>query len=82
MQAILKLPYAETTLQVINVHLRPPVREDGSANLFTASQTNPIRKAELEYLSKQVKFSENEKSIPTFILGDFNENDGAPGSLL
>jgi len=60
-------------IRIVNVHLRPPLEENGTANLFSAWRTNPIRLEEVKYLESHLE--EYKDSIPTVILGDFNEND-------
>jgi len=85
---ILDLPPLEDKkrqLQVINVHLRPPVEPNGGANLWTASKTNPFRLKELQNLAATLDtFVEAGKgdttgttTLPTIITGDFNEG-GTP----
>jgi len=56
-------------LQVLNLHLRPPVSKSGSviAGHFT---TPPIREAEVQEFTKAL-----DPSLPTLIVGDFNENE-------
>ena len=61
-------------VQVVNVHLRPPVEDSGKAYLWTMRTTSSIRKMEVEYMLKRLP--ENPSEVATFIVGDFNENDG------
>jgi len=64
-------------LRLINVHLRPPVNPDGSAHILTARNTNKFRLAEVKRIAEHVQWHKKPE-LPTIILGDFNENDGAP----
>ena len=68
-----------TKVLLVNVHLRPPVEDDGYSSVFSMLRTSPTRKAEMEYILKEVKARgfKLEKSI---IMGDFNENDGMFGT--
>ncbi|KAL9643065.1 hypothetical protein ABK040_003866 [Willaertia magna] len=84
-------------IQIVNVHLRPPLNDDGSAQLWTASFTNSYRLEEIKYLLNYLQnnnllyssknnnnttiIDNNNYSLkyPTIILGDFNENEFAPG---
>lgn len=78
------------TINIANVHLRPPVELDGSAWLDTARKTEPIRINEVKELIQSTAASvtsqlatigiESEQSTLTIIAGDFNEGDNA-GSL-
>jgi endonuclease/exonuclease/phosphatase family metal-dependent hydrolase len=56
-------------LQVLNVHLRPPISDRGSAvsGYFT---TPPVRAEEISTFAAAL-----DKSLPTLIVGDFNENE-------
>jgi endonuclease/exonuclease/phosphatase (EEP) superfamily protein YafD len=56
-------------LQVLNVHLRPPISDRGSAvsGYFT---TPPVRQAEISTFAAAL-----DKNLPTLIVGDFNENE-------
>jgi endonuclease/exonuclease/phosphatase (EEP) superfamily protein YafD len=56
-------------LQVLNLHLRPPVSDAGSvvSGYFT---TKAIRRREIETYHAKL-----DASLPTLIAGDFNEND-------
>ena len=74
----------EETMHIANVHLRPPVNLDGSAQLDTARKTEPIRVKEAKELIKQ---STNQRDTANLtkhrpldiIAGDFNENDNRGG---
>ena len=61
-------------VQVLNVHLRPNVSDDGSVlqGLFT---TGTVRRAELEHFVATV-----DEQLPLVVVGDFNE--GQAGSAL
>ncbi|KAL6080028.1 Endo/exonuclease/phosphatase domain-containing protein [Balamuthia mandrillaris] len=72
------------TIILAVVHLRPPLEDDGSAGIFTARRTNPIRRAELQYLAQRIEqfaaaSSPTRSSGPVIVVGDFNEHDSAPG---
>lgn len=56
-------------LQVLNVHLRPPISDRGSAvsGYFT---TPPVRAEEISTFAAAL-----DKNLPTLIVGDFNENE-------
>ena len=60
------------TLEVANIHLRPPLELDGSATFSTARTTGPIREAEIAQLLQQ-----NQRKRLDIVAGDFNEQDGA-----
>ena len=45
MLSIVETPHG--TIQIGNVHLRPPLNENGGAGLFTMWTTSKIRKLEL-----------------------------------
>jgi endonuclease/exonuclease/phosphatase (EEP) superfamily protein YafD len=65
--------HAETdlgTIQVLSVHLRPPISDSGSvvSGYFT---TGEIRRAEISDF-----FGELDSDLPTLVVGDFNESDG------
>jgi vancomycin resistance protein VanJ len=63
-------------VQVLSVHLRPPVSDGGSwvKGYFT---TGPLRLKELAaYMAKR------EAGVPTIVAGDFNETRGAAMDLL
>lgn len=75
------------TINIANVHLRPPVELDGSAWLDTARKTEPIRMNEVKELVQRSRASimtglltKTEKPPLNIIAGDFNEVDNA-GSL-
>jgi len=57
-------------VQVLSVHLHPPVSEGGSfvAGYFT---TSSVRKGEMERFLSRL-----DPALPTLIVGDFNEADG------
>ena len=74
----------EATIHIANIHLRPPVNLDGSAQLDTARKTEPIRVKEAKELIKQStnqRDTENLTKHPPLdiIAGDFNENDNRGG---
>lgn len=63
-------------VQVLSVHLRPPVSDGGSlvAGYFTTSR---VRAQELEQFMGRL-----DPKLPTLIVGDFNEADGKAMRLL
>jgi len=78
-----------SVVQFVNVHLRPPLNDDGSAHLWTAYITNRFRLGEVRYLMEKleeqgvVTLSENKEQIEgvknaMIILGDYNEHDNDP----
>ena len=74
----------EATIHIANVHLRPPVNLDGSAQLDTARKTEPIRVKEAKELVKQYTNQSDAtnftKQPPLDIIGgDFNENHNRGG---
>lgn len=66
-QLVAKIEYdVGQTVTIANLHLRPPLNLDGTATLGTARQTNPIRRAELQYIVRQ-------QETLDFLVGDFNQ---------
>ena len=67
------------TINVANLHLRPPVELDGSSWLDTARKTEPIRIAEVKeiFLKTQTIRTDRDSEIPYLhiVAGDFNEGD-------
>lgn len=65
MLAVVKTPLGP--VQVLNVHLRPPVSDDGS---FVSGDfsTGEIRRGEVEAFSAHLS-----PDLPTLVMGDFNE---------
>jgi len=57
-------------VQLVNVHLRPPLAEGGSVSASAYFGTASIRRDEVRLLSEKL-----EAISPTLVLGDFNEND-------
>ena len=57
-------------LQVLNVHLRPPISDGGSV-VGGYFRTPPVRRREIE-----TYFASLDPHIPTLIVGDFNEHEG------
>jgi len=57
-------------VQLINVHLRPPLTERGSVTASAYFGTGAIRREEVRLLSDKL-----DAATPTLIVGDFNEND-------
>jgi endonuclease/exonuclease/phosphatase family metal-dependent hydrolase len=60
-------------VQVLNVHLRPPLSERGQVSLEAYLSTWQVRRQEIEEL-----FAELDPNQPAIILGDFNEAQNAP----
>jgi endonuclease/exonuclease/phosphatase (EEP) superfamily protein YafD len=56
-------------LQVLSVHLRPPISDSGSA-VSGYFGTPPVRREEVESFTKKL-----DPSLPTLIVGDFNESE-------
>lgn len=73
------------TINIANIHLRPPVNLDGSAWFDTARLTEPIRINEVKELIQRTQsertpttYNNSEQSTPLDIIaGDFNEGDMA-----
>ena len=65
------------TINIANVHLRPPVDLDGTASLKTARKTEPIRTGEVKELIRRAALIKEEGlSAPFHITaGDLNEGD-------
>jgi len=62
-------------VRIYVVHLRPPLYNLGyDWGLLSPSRTNANRLAEVKYLVHHLANSSS--SLPTIIVGDFNENDG------
>jgi endonuclease/exonuclease/phosphatase family metal-dependent hydrolase len=57
-------------VQLLNVHLHPPLNEHGSASPVAYLQTPQTRRGEIEFLHQKL-----DSTLPTIVLGDFNEND-------
>ena len=57
-------------IQVLNVHLRPAVSESGSV-VSGYFSTPPLRRAQIENY-----YAHLDPSLPTLVVGDFNEGDG------
>ena len=60
-------------VQVLNVHLRPPLREDGQASVGAYFSTFGTRKDEVMELLTDV-----DANRPAVVAGDFNESESAP----
>jgi endonuclease/exonuclease/phosphatase (EEP) superfamily protein YafD len=57
-------------LQVLAVHLRPPLSEQGSV-VSGYLTTPPVRRLEIEAFARYL-----DPELPTLVVGDFNEPDG------
>ena len=57
-------------MQVLDVHLRPPLTDKG-AFLSGYFSTKPLRRAEIETYAKTL-----DPALPTLVVGDFNEDEG------
>jgi endonuclease/exonuclease/phosphatase family metal-dependent hydrolase len=58
-------------VQILSVHLRPPLSERGRVSLGTLHRTKSVRLAEITELERRL-----DPKLPRIILGDFNEEDG------
>jgi endonuclease/exonuclease/phosphatase family metal-dependent hydrolase len=58
-------------LQILNVHLHPPLSDRGSVSVQAYYQTQSARRSEIEQL-----YGTLAADLPTVVMGDFNENDG------
>jgi endonuclease/exonuclease/phosphatase family metal-dependent hydrolase len=67
MRVVLDTPMGK--LQVLNVHLRPPLSERGSV-VSGYLATPPVRRDEIASFAKAL-----DRDLPTLIVGDFNENE-------
>ena len=77
-------PIPRLNLFVANVHLRPPINRDGSANPLTMRRTSPIRASEVGILLEQLEQArhellqedpEQQQLCACLIAGDYNETD-------
>lgn len=68
-RAVIATPAAE--LELLDVHLRPPVKTDDQGWLAALSSTPAVREAEIEHYLPAL-----DPALPTIIAGDFNEGDG------
>lgn len=57
-------------VQILNVHLRPPLSEKGSVTVSSYLGTGGIRLAEIEQFAARLR-----PGLPTVVCGDFNESD-------
>ena len=60
-------------LQVLNVHLRPPVSDKGSV-VSGYSSTPPLRRREISAFTSAL-----DPTLPTLIVGDFNQDENGGG---
>jgi endonuclease/exonuclease/phosphatase (EEP) superfamily protein YafD len=67
-RVVLKSPVGR--LQVLNVHLRPPISTSGSA-IRGYFVTPPVREQEISTFAAAL-----DRNLPTLIVGDFNEDEG------
>jgi endonuclease/exonuclease/phosphatase family metal-dependent hydrolase len=58
-------------IELLDVHLRPPVATEGQGWLAALSSTPEVRVAEVEHHLPRL-----DAELPTIIAGDFNEGDG------
>jgi exonuclease III len=68
--ALIHIKKGNDTIQLLNVHLRPPLSKKGWIGLNTYAKAQKIHVNELEYFMEKIT-----PNLPTIILGDFNEND-------
>ena len=59
-------------VQVLNVHLRPPVTEDGKPTLSSLLGTGGVRRHEIEHFHRKV-----DAALPLIVAGDFNDDDAS-----
>jgi len=57
-------------VQVANVHLRPPLNEQGRASLVSYFRTGDIRRKEIREIHRDV-----DPELPVLFAGDFNEHE-------
>jgi len=57
-------------VQLLSVHLHPPLGENGSVSVSAYFSTSSIREKEIQALHSYVQ-----PRVPTMVLGDFNEQD-------
>jgi endonuclease/exonuclease/phosphatase family metal-dependent hydrolase len=57
-------------IQVLNVHLRPPLREDGRISTTIYFKSRDTRRSEIESLYAHI-----DPEQPALVMGDFNEGD-------
>jgi endonuclease/exonuclease/phosphatase family metal-dependent hydrolase len=72
-RAVIATP--EGQLELLDVHLRPPVKTEAQGWIGALSSTPAVRKAEIEHYLASL-----DPALPTIVAGDFNEGDG--GSAL
>jgi endonuclease/exonuclease/phosphatase (EEP) superfamily protein YafD len=58
-------------VQLLGVHLTPPLTDDDRFTLGALLKTGPIHRREIEAYCEEIDFDE-----PLIVLGDFNENEG------
>lgn len=68
-RAVIATPAGE--LELLDVHLRPPVKTEDQGWLGALSSTPAIREAEIRHYLPAL-----DPELPTLIAGDFNEGDG------
>ena len=62
-------------VQVLNVHLRPPISSSGSV-VSGYTRTPPVRQSEISRFASRL-----DPSLPTLIVGDFNEEERSGRAL-
>ena len=67
---IVKVNTSAGAVQLVNVHLRPPLSERGSVTPSAYFGTGSIRREEVQLLAQKL-----DPSAATLVVGDFNEND-------
>ncbi|MGB0882341.1 MAG: endonuclease/exonuclease/phosphatase family protein [Vicingaceae bacterium] len=72
--AVITIKKEEDTLQLLNVHLRPPLSKKGWIGFNTYAKAQVIHVNELKLFMEKLN-----PDLPTLILGDFNENDDGKG---
>jgi endonuclease/exonuclease/phosphatase family metal-dependent hydrolase len=61
-------------IQVLNVHLQPPLNRDGTASLSAYTDSPAVHRKELEGFFKVIK-----PELPVLVTGDFNEHERREG---
>lgn len=68
--ALITIKKEQDTLQLLNVHLKPPLSKKGLIGWKASFKADEIHTEELKSFMDSVN-----ESLPTIILGDFNESD-------
>ncbi|MDG1476959.1 MAG: endonuclease/exonuclease/phosphatase family protein [Vicingaceae bacterium] len=68
--ALITIKKDQDTLQILNVHLKPPLSDNGWIGWKASFKADIVHVEELKQFMKYV-----DPNLPTLILGDFNEGD-------